>query len=240
MHRLFGKFQKPKTTKPAATLDDASTSVEKRGSEVDGRIKKLDDELMRYKQQLAKMRDSPAKKSLQQRALKVLQQKKLYEKQRDSIMSKQFNIDQTKYAQASLKDTVVMVDAMRGAQKELKQQFKAVNVDQVEDLHEDMSEMMEQNEEIQEVMGRTYGVPEQLDEGDLMNELNSLEDELATEAVTDETPSYLVNAATAVKDQKDAAPVAVSAAASAAPAGKPAVEVDMYGMPKVPARKLYE
>ena len=66
MHRIFGKA-KPK--EPAPTLDDASASVEKRGSEVDGKMKQLDEELLRYKTQLSKMRPGPAKNQVQQRAV---------------------------------------------------------------------------------------------------------------------------------------------------------------------------
>jgi len=61
-----------------------------------------------------------------------------------------------------------------------------------------MSDVLEDTDEINEIMGRSYGVPEELDENDLMDELNSLEDELAEEE-TEETPAYLVNAATASK-----------------------------------------
>ena len=51
--------------------------MEKRGSEVDGKIKQLDEELLRYKTQMSKMRPGPAKNQVQQRALRVLKQKKM-------------------------------------------------------------------------------------------------------------------------------------------------------------------
>jgi charged multivesicular body protein 5 len=66
MHRIFGKA-KPK--EPAPTLDDASASMDKRGAEVDGKTKQLDEELLRYKTQLSKMKPGPAKNQVQQRAV---------------------------------------------------------------------------------------------------------------------------------------------------------------------------
>jgi charged multivesicular body protein 5 len=44
-----------------------------------------------------------------------------------------------------------------------------------------MSDMLEDADEINEIMGRAYGVPEELDENDLMDELGALEDEIAQE-----------------------------------------------------------
>ena len=47
--------------------------------------------------------------------------------------------------------------------KEMKKEFKNVNIDQVEDLQDELADMMEDANEIQEVMGRQYGMPD-LDE----------------------------------------------------------------------------
>jgi hypothetical protein len=48
--------------------------------------------------------------------------------------------------------------------------------------------------EIQEVMGQTFGVPDDIDEDELLGELDALEDELAAEAMGASEggiPSYL-------------------------------------------------
>ena len=47
--------------------------------------------------------------------------------------------------------------------KEMKREFKNINIDQVEDLQDELGDMMEEANEIQEVMGRQYGMPD-LDE----------------------------------------------------------------------------
>ena len=45
----------------------------------------------------------------------------------------------------------------------MKKEFKHINIDQVEDLQDELGDMMEEANEIQEVMGRQYGMPD-LDE----------------------------------------------------------------------------
>ena len=133
MNRLFGK-SKPK--EPLPTLDDAAKSMETRGGAVDERVKKLDEELLRYKGQLSKMRPGPAKAQVQQRALRCLKQKKVYEKQRDALYGQQLNIDQAKFAQDSVRDNIQLVKAMKETQKGLKKDMKQIKIDDVEDLHD--------------------------------------------------------------------------------------------------------
>jgi len=228
MNRIFGKAR-PKVPEP--TLEDASASISTRGSTVDTKIAALDGELLKYKAQLAKMKAGPAKSALMQRALRCLKQKKMYEQQRDTLYNQQANIDQTSFATQNVKETITTVAAMKSASKSLKKDLKQIKVDDVENLHYDMSDLIEDSEEINEIMGRSYGVPQELDENDLMDELNGLEDELAledTESSSDAVPSYLVNAATAVKTN--------SSATEPTPSSR--VEVDEYGLPKVPVRSL--
>jgi charged multivesicular body protein 5 len=75
---------------------------------------------------MKKMRPGPAKASVQKRALAILKQKKMYEKQKESTMNQQFNVDQIMFAQDSMKETVSTVSAMKDANKALKKQFKQV------------------------------------------------------------------------------------------------------------------
>ncbi len=58
---------------------------------------------------------------------------------------------------------------MKQANTELKGQFKQIDINEIEDVQDDMDEMLQMNDEIQEVMGRQYGVPEEVNEEDLMN-----------------------------------------------------------------------
>lgn len=49
------------------------------------------------------------------------------------------------------------------------------------------------HQEIQDVLGQNFGIPDDIDEDELMEELDALEDDLAadTEANADGVPSYL-------------------------------------------------
>lgn len=58
---------------------------------------------------------------------------------------------------------------MKVANKELKVAYKDININDVEDLHEDMTDLLEDADEINEVLGQAYGVPDDLDESDLMD-----------------------------------------------------------------------
>ena len=57
-----------------------------------------------------------------------------------------------------------------------------------------MCDMQDMHNELQDVMGQSFGVPDDIDEDDLMGELDALEDELAQEAenpTASGVPSYL-------------------------------------------------
>jgi charged multivesicular body protein 5 len=153
MDRLFGK---PKEKAPRPTLQDASETMEKRGERQDDRIMKLDKELARYTQQLKTMKPGPAKQQVQKRAMAILKQKKMYENQREQTRNQQFNMDQVMFTQESLAETANTVTAMKDANKALKKQFKAIDINQVEDMQDDMADLLEQAEEIQSAMGRSY------------------------------------------------------------------------------------
>jgi charged multivesicular body protein 5 len=72
-------------------------------------------------------------------------------------------------------------------------------------IHYDMEDMIEQANEIQESLGRSYGVPDEVDEMDLQAELDALglDDDPIGEG---ETPSYLQDSM-ALPDFVDTAPV---------------------------------
>merc|ERR1719456_1560529 len=103
-------------------------------------------------------------------------------------MNQQFNIEQITFAQEGLKDTADTVSAMKDANKSLKKQFKTLKIDQIEDMQEDMSELLEQAEEIQGALGRSYNTDD-IDEADLEAEVAAMEDDpslfLSTDAGLD-------------------------------------------------------
>merc|ERR1711993_229896 len=114
----------------------------------------------KYRDQMSKMRDGPAKNAVKQKALRVLKQKKQYEAQSENMRNQAFNMEQTNYATQSLKDTKTTVNAMKMGVKEMKKEFKNINIDQIEDLQDDLADMLEDANEVQDVLGRSYGMPE--------------------------------------------------------------------------------
>lgn len=222
MQRFFGSG-KPKA--PPPTLTDVIANTEGRAESVDKKIAKLDVELKKLKDQMAKMRDGPGKNMVKQRALRLLQQKKAYQSQLGNLQSQVFNMEQTNFATQSLKDTQAQVSAMKSGLKEMKKEFKTINVSQVEDLQDDMQDLMEQHDEIQDILSRNYTAPEVEDE-DLEAEFEALgdltlEDDMFDEALAPGVPTH--NPAQRVP----------AAAAPAAPTGP--VAVDEFGLPQVPA-----
>ena len=143
---------------------------------------------------MKKMKPGPAKQSVQKRALAILKQKKMYEGMKEQTMNQQFNMEQIMFAQDGLKETATTVAAMKDANKSLKKQFKAINLSQVEDLQDDMSDLLEQAEEVQATLGRSYNTDD-IDEGDLEAELAAMEDDpslfFSAEEVTEEAADYL-------------------------------------------------
>lgn len=66
-----------------------------------------------------------------------------------------------------------------------------LNLDHLEDLYDDLADLMADQEEIQEVMSRSYQV--EYDESELMDELNELDEEIINEQLGDglNVPSYV-------------------------------------------------
>lgn len=109
-----------------------------------------------------------------------------YEQQAESLRNQSFNMEQANYAAQSLKDTQQTVVAMKDGVKQMQKEFKKINIDQIEDIHDDMADMLEQADEVQEALGRTYNMPE-VDDDELQAELDALGDEIAL----DDDTSYL-------------------------------------------------
>jgi charged multivesicular body protein 5 len=188
MNRLFGK-KKPEA--PAKTLDDASQSLEKRGTVIDAKIGKLDAELLKCREMIQKTR-GPQQQRYKQRALQILQQKRSYEGHRNQVYNQQFAVDQLNFTTEMMRDTKTQVEAMKGAAKTLKADFKGFKVEDVEAMQDELIDLYEDVQEIQDIMGRAYGVQEEVDEDELQGELDALAFDMEKEKDT----SYLDDALT--------------------------------------------
>lgn len=189
---------------PKVDFDEVTKKMEGRGGQLEEKCATIDKQLTQIKQKMKRTKPkSMARKTLQNRARQLLMRRKMYSKNRDQLYAQQFNMDQTKFAKESMENTKQMVGAMKQAKESLKSGIKEIDIDDVEDLQDDMEELLEDNDEIQEILGRAYGVPEEIDEDELMDELNALEDEMIDEEEeTEETPDYLVSAASAANTRK--------------------------------------
>ncbi|KAF4619387.1 hypothetical protein D9613_005118 [Agrocybe pediades] len=201
MNRLFGTSA---SKKPKPSLQDAINSTDARMSSIEVKIRKLDGELARYKEQMAKLRNGPGKDAIQQRALRTLKQKRMYEAQIAQLTQQTFNMESAALATDNLRNTMATVDAMQLANKEMRKQYGKIDIDKIENIHYDMEDLLEQANEIQETLGRSYAVPDEIDEADLEAEL----DALALEQ-EEEGPSYLADL-NKVPDFVDEAPVEVA------------------------------
>lgn len=170
MKRLFGKKE---AAPPPPSLNDATNTLNARGDSLDAKVKKLDDELLSLRNQMQRTR-GPQQERLKQRALQILKQRKMYDNQRTAVYNQQYSMEQLQFTKEMMEDTQVQVNAMRQANKELGKTFKKFSVDEVERMQDDLVELYEQHEEIQEVMGRAYGVPDDVDEDMLNEELDAL------------------------------------------------------------------
>ncbi|KAF0742386.1 hypothetical protein Ae201684_002660 [Aphanomyces euteiches] len=221
MNRIFGK-KKPEV--PQVNISDVHGRVEGRVDNLDLKIAKLEEELQNYKKQMAKAKGA-ALNSIKQRALQTLKRKKMYEQQRDATAAQSFNIEQASFAIETAKDSLDTVAAMKSAAVQLKAETKKFNFSELEDVQDDMADMMQDMSEIQEILGRSYGLGQDIDESELEAELEGLEDEWAleeAEAPVASAPAYLATdlpAAPTGQGQKQ----------------KPAAAtVDEYGLPLAP------
>ncbi|KAF8165487.1 vacuolar protein sorting-associated protein 60 [Crassisporium funariophilum] len=185
MNRFFGSSA---GKKPKPSLQDAINSTDARISSIEVKVKKLDGELMRYKEQMSKLRNGPGKDAIQQRALRTLKQKRMYEAQIAQLTQQTFNMESASLTTENLRNTMATVDAMQVANRELRKQYGKIDIDKIENIHYDMEDLLEQANEIQESLGRSYAVPDEIDEAELEAELDALELE-----VEEEGPSYLAD-----------------------------------------------
>ena len=123
------------------------------------------------------MRDGPGKSALKAKALKILQRRKMYEAQRDQLQQQSWNMEQAEMMTGNLKNVMTTVDAMKSTNKTLKQQYGKIDIDKIERMQDEMQDLMEAGNDIQEAMGRSYDVPEDVDEAELDAELEALGEE---------------------------------------------------------------
>ena len=70
--------------------------------------------------------------AVQQRALRTLKQKRMYESQLGQLVQQTFNMDSAALATENLRNTMATVDAMQQTNKELKKQYGKIDIDKID------------------------------------------------------------------------------------------------------------
>lgn len=156
-------------------------------------------QLGQFRDKMSRLANGPAKNVWRQKAMAVLKQKKMYEAQRDSLAQQNFNMEQAALTTDNLRNTMATVDAMRVANKEMKREYGKVKIDKIDKIYDEMEDLLEQAQEVQELMGRSYNLPDEIDEDELDAELDALQDpdldveafEPGVSAGSSTVPSYL-------------------------------------------------
>lgn len=147
----MGGSKSKEPEKPAASLQDASQSLETKIDDLAEKIKKADEEARGF---VAKQATDPTAKA---RAMQALKRKKLYEQQRDQLVNTQFNVENLAFQQEQATITATTVEAMKKATDDLKKQTAKIGVDQVDKLKDDMDDMAAEMKEIQDALAHQTG-----------------------------------------------------------------------------------
>ena len=70
--------------------------------------------------------------AVQQRALRTLKQKRMYESQLAQLVQQTFNMESAALATENLRNTMATVGAMQLANKEMKKQYGKIDIDKIE------------------------------------------------------------------------------------------------------------
>lgn len=235
MKRVFGV---KKEKEPPPSVQDASDRINKRGETVDEKITKLDAELSKYKEQIKRTRPGPAQEAVKARAMRVLKQKRMYEGQRDMLYNQTFNLDQVSFAAEGIKDAQQTMTALKAANKELKGMMKTVKIEDIDSMQDEMMDLMDVSSEIQESLGRSYNVPDDIDEDDLMGELDALEADMGMETESTGVPAYLQPDKEPDLDAELSLPSAPTGHGAVPPSRQNARPEDELGLPSVPRASL--
>lgn len=224
MKRFFGG--KKEAPPPPPSLAESTETVNKRVGALDDKIKALDKQLVDFKNQIKATRPGPAQNRIKQRAMQVLKQKRMYEQQRDQLGGMAWNMEQASFATENIQTAIHTTAALKGGTEALKGQMKLISLDEIEDNLDDMAELLEESNEIQEALGRSYGVDEEIDMGELDDELAAIDEQLSLEAEMgdSEVPAYL----------QDETTEPATIAPSAQPAAATGEQVDEFGLPIAP------
>jgi charged multivesicular body protein 5 len=178
MNRLFGSAPKA----PKATAESAIAKLDEGVARLDVQIAELNSQIKKDNETLMKARKGSASWRIYRERLRAkLTKRKNLEEQRSRQDNQINTMQQAQMTQDNLKSVMVMVDAMKTTNKELKKQYGKVDIDKIERLQDEMADLMDVGNEIQESLSSAYGVPDEVDEEELDAELEMLGAEMEME-----------------------------------------------------------
>ncbi|KAI5080689.1 hypothetical protein GOP47_0003872 [Adiantum capillus-veneris] len=209
MKKLFGS-RKKKEKPPPVTIEEATEKINMRGDIADEKIKKLDAELLLFKEQIKNTKPGTAQNVLKARALRILRQKKMYEAQRDMLYNQSFKLERVSFATEGIKDARETMAAMKAGSKDLEGTLKILKIDDVDKLQDVITSIVEESNEIQDSLIQGNSAPDHLDEDDLMGELDELESDVKAQkrTATDAIPQPVTQAKTTEGEQELSLPSA--------------------------------
>ncbi|CEF71178.1 GH13992p [Strongyloides ratti] len=121
-------------------------------------------------------------------ALQALKRKKQYEKQLIQIDGTLNTLDFQRQALENANTNANILQVLGSAAKALKKAHNDMDIDQVHDLLEDVAEQNEIANEISDAISNPVGFRNEIDEGELLAELEELEQEELEKTLADVTP----------------------------------------------------
>lgn len=185
MERLIGKKKKD-GGKSSPEFDKIATGFDSKAEEREARIRHADDELRKLRDQMRLMRDGPAKDAVKHKALRLLAQRRRYQQQAELLRQQAFNLEQAHFAVQSAKDTKETVAAMRDGVRATQKHLNKTNLEEVDRVYDDLTDLMETTDEMNEALGRPAGTPT-ADQDELEAELAALGEDI----LQDQDTSYL-------------------------------------------------
>ena len=109
------------------------------------------------------------KKGDKRGAMMLLKKKKMYEKEITKIEGSQMNMEQQIITIEGMYTNKLVFDNLKNTNNCIKNLHSTMDIEDVEELHDDINEAMENSNEISELMSRPIG--EEFDEDELLEEL---------------------------------------------------------------------
>ncbi len=170
LRKIFGGSDENKTNerKPIESKSspiDALSKLKKTTETLEKRKTHLNTKIAEF---MKKAREK-MKKGDKRGAMMLLKKKKMYEKEITKIEGSQINMEQQIITIEGMYTNKLVFDNLKNTNNCIKNLHNTMDIEDVEELHDDINEAMENSNEISELMSRPIG--EEYDEDELLEEL---------------------------------------------------------------------